>query len=364
VGDIPAGAVARVWEAVEPLVERCPNGPFVSDVVTRSLDGAPDHTTVTARIISGLVGGRAAVVDSREPAVRKAAGDIYLQYFDREREVRESVESAGRSLESHGYHAQLWLGPDSGLFKVDGGRRMKITDAQRAEARGELAADVSRFSPGVVLRNLVQDGVFRPTAVVLGPAEIAYRAQLDGVYRMLGVPQPVSFPRMQATYFPPAVMGLPGVTGGRAADLLEDPSSFVKRLYESQKPGALEDAAGGFRSAFEVEKGRYLETLKSEADGRILDKTAKKLDDVSRRLSQALDGAGEAGKAVANRRWPFLPHLEQFVRKNDKPQDRYLSVLTPFLFAGESAGRSLEAASETFVQAALDGTPFHVVYST
>ncbi|MGD8413892.1 MAG: bacillithiol biosynthesis BshC [Candidatus Latescibacterota bacterium] len=364
VGDIPAGAVERVWEAIEPLVARCPNGPFVSEAVTRSLDGAPDHAAVTARIISGLAGGRAAVVDSREPAVRKKAGGVFLRFFDLEREVRDSVESAGRSLESQGYHAQLWLGPDSGLFKVEHGRRLKITEDRRAEARKDLAGDVSRFSPGVVLRNLVQDSVFRPTAVVLGPAEIAYRAQLDGVYRLLGIPQPVSFPRMQATYLPPAIMGLPGVNSGQAADLLKNPASFAKGLYASQRPGALEDAAGRFRRAFEAEKEHYLETMKSEMAGGVVEKTGKKLDDLSRRLSQALDGAGEAGKTIATGRWPFLPYLDQFVRKNDKPQDRYLSVLTPFLFAGESARRALEAASETFVQATLDGTPFHVVYST
>jgi len=365
VGDIPADAVARVWEAIEPLVARCPHGGFVADIVREAIQGSADHAAVTARIIAALSGGRAALLDGREPAVREHARDIYLQFFDREQEVREAVEAGGRSLESRGYHAQLSLGPDSGLFLVEGGRRMKIADAQRGAAREKLARDVTRFSPGVALRNLVQDSVFGPTAVVLGPAEIAYRAQLDGVYRMLGVSRPIAFPRMQGTFLPPAVLALPGASevDGLAA-LLSDPPSFVKKLYESRRSGALEGAAESFRRAFDGEAESFLEAGKGALDGRALDKTRKKLSDLSRRLGQALDVGGTAGKAAALDEWPFLAGLAQFVRRNDKPQDRYLSSLTPFLFAGDGARGSVGNAATAFVQAALDGTPSHVVYST
>jgi hypothetical protein len=365
VGDIPAHAVERVWEAIEPLVARCPHGGFVADVAREAIRGGADHAAVTARIIAALSGGRAAIIDGREPAVREHAREIYLQFFDREPEVREAVESGGRSLESSGYHAQLSLGPDSGLFLVEGGRRMKITDAQRAAAREKLTRDVTRFSPGVALRNLVQDSVFGPTAVVLGPAEIAYRAQLDGVYRMLGVSRPIAFPRMQGTFLPPAVLALPGASEmDGLAELLSDPASFVKKLYESRRSGVLEGAAERFRRAFEGETESFLEAGEGALDGRTLDKTRKKLSDLSRRLGQALDVGGTAGKAAALEEWPFLAGLAQFVKRDDRPQDRYVSSLTPFLFAGDGARESVANAATAFVQAALDGTPSHVVYST
>ncbi|MCK4775604.1 MAG: bacillithiol biosynthesis BshC, partial [Candidatus Krumholzibacteria bacterium] len=200
VGDIAAQAIRDVWEAVEPLVSRCPHGEYVSGIVDDALDDATDHGFVTARIIAELTGGRAALIDGRDPAVRVHARELFLRFFDQEEQVRELVAASGRSLEEAGYHAQLRLGPDSGVFMVEEGRRKKIVDEKRQDVRTHLAEDVGRFSPGVALRNLVQDSVFRPVAAVLGPAEIAYRAQLDQVYDAMDVGRPVAFPRMQASY--------------------------------------------------------------------------------------------------------------------------------------------------------------------
>jgi hypothetical protein len=365
VGDISSEALERVWLSIEPLVARCPRGEYTADLVRRAVAEAADHGEVTARIIAALVEGRAALIDSREPCIRLHARDLFLEYFDRESEIRETIEATGRKLESLGYHAQLSLGPDSGVFLIDGGRRKKITESQRAEARRELSRDVTRFSPGVVLRNLVQDHVLKPAAVVLGPAEIAYRAQLDGVYRMLDVPQPVAFPRMHATYLPPPVPALPGVTEpGRATELLRDPTAFVKAVYASRRSEAVGRSSARFRRVFEAETEAFLDAAREALDERALSKTRNRLSDVARRLAQALDVGENAGKAAAVREWPFLPGLAEFVRRGDKPQDRYVSSLTPFVFAGRDARDRVSASAAAFVQAALDGPPPHVVYST
>jgi hypothetical protein len=365
IGDIPARSVERVWESVEPLIARCPHGAYANSLVRASIEGAADHGMVTARLLAALSGGRAAMVDGREPSVRVHARDLFLEFFDRETEVRESVEEAGLTLESHGYHAQLWLGPDSGVFMVEDGRRKKITGAQRAQARDELASDVTRFSPGVALRNLVQDHVFQPAAVVLGPAEIAYRVQLDGVYCLMDVARPVAFPRMQASYLPPPVAALPGVAQPRAAaELLTDPSSFVNELYAARRTDDIDASAGRFRRAFEGETASFLEAGKAVLDDRTLEKTRKRLVDLSRRLDQALNVGGTAGKAAALREWPFLAGLAEFIKRKDRGQDRYMSSLTPFVFGGEGARSSVSSAAVAHVQAALDGSPSHVVYSS
>lgn len=365
VGDIPTFADAQVWEAVEPLIARCPHGGFVGELVRESVDGAADHGAVTARIMARLSGGRAALVDGRDPALRARAKDLFVAFFDGEDQIREVVEASGGSLEAAGYHAQLWLGPDSGLFLVEDGQRKKISQAQRENVRDELARDVTRFSPGVALRNLVQDHVFQPTAVVLGPAEIAYRAQLDGVYRMLDVARPIPFPRMQATYLTPAVAGLPDVADAAGvASLVTDPSSFVKKLYASCHSSEIERSAERFERTFDAEAESFLESLKTALDERAVGKTRKRLADVSRRLGQALDVGETAGKSAALRQWPFLTGVTDFVRRKDKPQDRYLSALAPFLFGGEGAGAVVLAAASAFAEGALDGHPSHVVYST
>jgi uncharacterized protein YllA (UPF0747 family) len=363
VGDIPAQAVERVWESVAPLVASCPHGGFVDRLVTNSIEGAADHGTITARILSAMCGGRAAMVDGREASVRVYARDLFLEFFDREPEIRDAVETAGRTLESEGYHAQLWLGPDSGAFLVEGGRRKKITEVQRERVRQEMADDVTRFSPGVALRNLIQDHVFQPTAVVLGPAEIAYRVQLDAVYRALNVARPVAFPRMHATYLTKPVAGLPSVSElGGVARLLSDPSAFVREVYEQHRSAEIDQSAERFQRVFEAESASFLQAGKTALDDRALEKTRKRLVDLSRRLGQTLDVGGAAGKAAALEQWPFLGGIAEFVRRNDRDQDRYLSALTPFVFGGTDGWPSVSRAATEHIEGALDGTPSHVVY--
>jgi uncharacterized protein YllA (UPF0747 family) len=365
VGDISTEADTRVWESVGPLVAGCPRGPAVSDVIRRALAAAADHGTVTARIIAALSGGRAALVDGREPAVRQHARSLFLEYFDRETDVRGAVTEGGRSLEDAGYHAQLWPGPDSGVFMVDDGKRKKIGEGGREAARARMEKDVTPFSPGVALRNLVQDYVFRPVAVVLGPAEIAYRAQLDSVYRMMEIGRPIAFPRMQATYVSPAVVDMLRATDQPdVVQLLTDPSSFVKHLYASGRSSEIAASAAKIRQTFDAEVDRFLSAAGATLDKKTAEKTRKRLRDVARRLEQALDVADKAGKSAALSRWPFLAGLGEFIRPKAKPQDRYLSALAPFVFAGEDARTAITAAAATFVEGALDGRTAHVVYST
>jgi hypothetical protein len=290
-----------------------------------------------------------------------------LRYFEEEARLKDLVNRAGESLEQAGYHAQLRLGPDSGVFALEDGRRQrrKIGESQRSEARERMNEDVTLFSPGVVLRNLVQDQVFQPVAVVLGPAEIAYRAQLDGVYGEMGVSRPVVFPRLTATYLPPSVTGfLDTLDAPDVAGLLRDPAAFVKHVHASLRSPAIDEAAERLRSAFRTSTDGYLSSLGGAVDKKAMDKTRKRFADLERRLAQALDSAGDAGKAESLSKWPFLGGLGEFVRRKDKPQERYLSLLAPFLFSGAGARDAVSGAAATFVDGALDGRTSHVVYSS
>ena len=367
VGDIAAQAIRDVWEAVEPLVSRCPHGEYVSGIVDDALDGATDHGVVTARIIAALTGGRVALIDGRDPAVRVHGRELFLRFFDQEERVRELVAASGRSLEEDGYHAQLWLGPDSGVFMVEEGRRKKIVDEKRQDVRAHLAEDVGRFSPGVALRNLVQDSVFRPVAAVLGPAEIAYRAQLDQVYDAMDVGRPVAFPRMQATYLSPPIeallSSLEALGNREVVQLHANPTAFVKSIYASQHSDKIKAAEEHFKRAFRAGTDEFIKSIDGTLDQKTVEKSKRRLADVSRRLEQVLDVTEDAGRTASLKRWPFLGALGDYLRRKDKMQDRYLSLLTPFLFSGADGYQSLTAATNAFVEGALDGNVPFVVYS-
>ncbi len=112
--------------------------------------------------------------------------------------VRERIDEASAALKSDGYHAQI-QGHDVNVFiHDDEGRRRPTTE--EAPAMMDLAAkEAHRFSPSVVIRPVIQDAVLPSVATVLGPAELAYHAQLGSVYEWFGIRMPMPVLRHTAT---------------------------------------------------------------------------------------------------------------------------------------------------------------------
>jgi bacillithiol biosynthesis cysteine-adding enzyme BshC len=77
------------------------------------------------------------------------------------------------------------------------------TDATISFSREELLKELHQhpeaFAPNVMLRPVMQDFLLPTVAYVAGPAEIAYFAQLRGVYEAFAVPMPAIFPRQSMT---------------------------------------------------------------------------------------------------------------------------------------------------------------------
>jgi hypothetical protein len=360
VGEIPAPALEGLWRSVSPMLSEDPGAQFVASAVESALTAGADHGEVTARIIAALTGGEVAVLDARAPALRSSAGPLTLAFFDGEAEVRETVSASGEALEKEGLHAQLWPGPDSGVFLSENGRRVKIPESQRERARDRIAAAPQETAPGVILRNLTQDSVFSPIAVVLGAAEIAYRAQIAPLYERFGVPLPVSFARLSATFVAPALTGVPGFDASR---LVVDPAAWTRAVFAAEGSATLDAARKELLGRFAAARGEFAAALTGEAGDRTAARVGKRLEDVARRLEQGTDVSEEVGRARALEKWPFLEHTPDVFARQDRPQERYLSLLSPFLFSGEGAWQTVMEAARQQVPGAMDGNAMHVVYS-
>lgn len=360
VGDIGVDALERVWDSLAPLVATLPGAADITDLLRGALDASQDLGEVCARVIAGLTGGRVMIVDGREPLIRQCAKDLVLEYFDHESEVRDAIETEGAALTDAGFHAQLTLGPDSGVFLLDDGLRQKIPESQRATARAQIAADVGQASPGVVLRSLLQDVVFQPLATVLGPAEIAYRVQMASVYGRFGVQRPVAFPRLFASYVPRSIRD--ALERGTTQDLVSDPAAFVRSVASSFVDSEVEARIEAFRSMYQKERDALVKSFSGVAAGRAPEKLEKRLADVERRLEQVLASAGEHGRQNAVARWPALAHLADAFRRQGRPQERFLSMLDPVLHEGGSAAETINEAARIHVAGTLDGDMAHIVY--
>jgi len=124
--------------------------------------------------------------------------------------IAERVDADTANLVAAGYHAQAQMA-DHGFFMVneDGRQRLRRTDSGRlavgdaqlddAEVLGVATASPEKFSPTVLTRPIVQDAILPTVATILGPAELAYHAQLGSAYAWFGVERAIPVLRHTAT---------------------------------------------------------------------------------------------------------------------------------------------------------------------
>jgi bacillithiol synthase len=163
------------------------------------------------RWMDRVLGERGLVVyDASDPATKAAASQVFVRELSTPGHTTAAASKAGAELAAHGYHAQVQT-TDGGLalFHLGGTRRaIRQQDGQLlvgessytpAALAKEAAERPGGFSPGVLLRPIVQDALFPTICYVAGPSELAYLGQLRGVYEHFGVPMPLVYPRASAT---------------------------------------------------------------------------------------------------------------------------------------------------------------------
>ena len=144
------------------------------------------------------------IIDPMHQGIKELAAPIYVNAIKKSEEIVANIRQKSSELESDGYHAQVLVEEDYfPLFWIDDeGRRTALrkvgNDLYRAKeekrefSRTELASiandDPQRFSPGVMLRPVVQDYLLPTVCYFGGAAEIAYFAQNSEVYRILDRP--------------------------------------------------------------------------------------------------------------------------------------------------------------------------------
>ncbi len=364
-GDIEIEWSRQLWTNVRRFIGEFDNGDFVSRIAEGAFDAAIDHGTLASAFLVALTKRSLAVVDGRSWAVRQHAQPMIVRYIAHEDEIKNAVTEEGERLRQAGYHAQLTVGDDSGIFLLEEGLRKNVTRERRPLLVAAAENSVERCSPGVIARNLVQDFALKPLAVVLGPAEIAYRCQMHALYARFGVPAPIPVPRLTATFVPPELAAILDAPDGPSADrLLEDPSAFARSIHERSLPQPLRDAAHVFERDVLDAADRFARAVDEGASQKAASRIKARVSDVKNRTALAAASVSDVGRAIAVERWPFLSDLGALVQPGGKPQERTLSCLVPYLFGGRAASDDLIAIASVYVDDLLDGRTTHVVYSS
>ena len=369
-GGLPVGSIGlewidRLWKSVRRFVLNFDDGGFVTQVVDDAFDKAHDHGELTSAILVGLAGGRIAVVDGRTPSVRRYAQPLLVDYIEHENDVKAAVTDGGAKLEVAGYHAQLVVGEDSGVFLVEDGVRKAVTPVLKERLIAAVRDNPENCSPGAVARNLVQDYTFNPVAVVLGPAEVAYRAQIRPLYDRFGIRAPVCVPRMTGTFLPPDIGSFfDGESRFSVEELVDDPPGFTQSVYRHRLPKQLSDAADRFRTEVMGVIDGFAREIEISGDHKSTRRIKGRLSDLRKRAAQSADAVLETGKNASLEQWPFLAEISAIIKPGGRPQERTLSGLTPYLFAGGSGAEWLRGLGDAYVDDLLDGRVSHIVYSS
>ena len=252
VGEIVLGEaiVAPIVTAVDTL-----EGPHAADVARALRESyAPDETYGSAygKLIARLVAGRGIVfLDPLDSRLHHFAAGVYRRALDESDSLRDALMARSKELERGGFHAQVKVARESTLlfYNVDGIRqplrqrngKFFAGDATFSgeELRSAIEKTPEAFTPNVLLRPVVQDTLLPTAAYIGGPAEIAYMAQAEVVYKHLLGRMPAILPRASFTIIEPPIARLLKKYGLDFRDVIRGRQHLRARMEVKSLPHAL-----------------------------------------------------------------------------------------------------------------------------
>jgi len=218
-----------------------------------------------ARWLDQVLGQRGLIVyDASDPGTKPAVSQVFVRELSTPGHTARAASKAGAELKAHGYHAQVQAADESpALFRLDAERRpirqqngqLLVGEARYAPdalAR-EAAEHPAGFSPGVLLRPIVQDALFPTVCYVAGPSELAYLGQLRGVYEHFGVPMPLIHPRASATLIDSASSRFLSKYRFPLEALQPQDEAGLNELLKTQIPPAVEESFSAAEKAIDAQ---------------------------------------------------------------------------------------------------------------
>ncbi len=194
-------------------------------------------------------------IDAADARLKELGSDVFDREISGESPSTREAMAASRRLQDDGYAVQIpqhegilnlfyadqerraihWK---DGVFEIAGTEPRVMTKEALLALAGE---NPSSLSPNVLLRPIYQDALLPTVAYVGGPGEIAYFAQMKGVYEAFGLPMPVIYPRKGMTIIEKKIDHILAKFGLAVPDIWGDTAGIVERIAREQIPGPLRD---------------------------------------------------------------------------------------------------------------------------
>jgi bacillithiol synthase len=246
-GEAITTVVAKAAESLE--------GTF-SEEIARALRESygPRETYGSAfgKLMAHLLVGRGIIfLDPLDARLHRLAVPAYLRALDRADELSSALRARSKELEDGGLHAQVKVTSEATLLFCNvNGRREPVRSRNGkflaagssftpAELRAEIERSPETFTPNVLLRPVIQDALLPTAAYIGGPAEIAYMAQAQVVYRKILGRMPAILPRASFTIVEPRAGRVLKKYGLEFQDVLHGRQHLRSKMERKSLPGAL-----------------------------------------------------------------------------------------------------------------------------
>ncbi len=279
------------------------------------------------------------LVDAAGPALKEASRPVLRREAEDPSASEAAVREACDALIQSGYPLQVDF--DAGAVNLfvesaEGRDRLRHRGGalslrasgraiSRSDILGLIDADPRAVSPNVLLRPVVESFIFPTLAYVGGPGELAYFAQLSGLFRRHEVGMPVVVPRASLLVVESKVERAMRKYG-LDVDALREGSGLLSRFALDQLPEDLSDALADWRGAIESRAATALKVSTA------IDPVLKGAVAKARNSGLAALGALEKKvvRAVKRRNettWNQVGKARTHLWPADKPQDRVLGPL-------------------------------------
>jgi bacillithiol synthase len=250
---VPVGRI-RLGKEIDELVVRAQPllgqtfGDLLHETYVPQASYSSAFAALFARIFSehGLI-----LLDPLDEGLHRVAAPLLRDALLERDELNQLLLHRGKEIERAGYEVQVKVGSQSTLlFCLEQGKRQVITASNNQFSSGGLSMpredwfrligdSPENFSPNALLRPVMQDFLLPTVAYFGGPAEIAYYAQSEVVYKKLLGRMPVLLPRADFTLVDPKAERILKKYKLEVEDVWSGSQALRNRMYNSAVPKKL-----------------------------------------------------------------------------------------------------------------------------
>lgn len=357
----PVGTIAFTDEvtAATQQVEALFGKSEISELLAASYRKGETFGTAFARFYTKVFSEMGVVfLNPLDKELHRIAQPVFRAALEKSEEINQALVARNHELEALGYHAQVKVTPSHTLcFYFEDGARTPVRHqdgeffiGERKLAAAELLNEAERcsekFSANVLLRPLMQDYLLPTLCYIGGPAEIAYFAQIEVVYRKLASRVTPVVPRIFATLIEPRTAKLMDRYQLSLADLFNTPEKTRELVASRALPDSI---LKSFDLAAEhVDKALAL--IQSQLEK--LDKTLiDAAENAGSKMRYQLQGIRDkAARAEARKNTEVLRHADELITAlypNKELQEREIGAAYFLLKYGKSMLEQIKAAVRT-----------------